>query len=160
GDGHVVGKIDIDEANNGTDIQFSHDGGVAYVVDHQFNSYHVFNTMKGQGLTLPDGSKDVTTIFASPSRYGPGGAFPDQNCVPDALAPIVSEGPYRLAPQAQITVIDGIDPADPNGMGVKTGVDFDTKYYMDTGVSRMVPGGVADGIGTAPMGVGLSPDGE
>jgi YVTN family beta-propeller protein len=152
--GAVVGKIDIDEASTGTDIQFSLDGVAAYVVDHMFNSYHVFNTVKGQR------PEDVTTLFAAPSRFGPGGAEDDKPCVPDALAPVTSERPFRMQPQAQITTIDGIDPADLAGMAVKTGVDFDAKQYMDTGESRMIPGGIPDGIGTAPMGVGLSPDGE
>ena len=47
GSGNVVGKIDIDEANNATDIEFSPDGRVAYVVDLMFHSYHVFNTRAG-----------------------------------------------------------------------------------------------------------------
>jgi hypothetical protein len=66
-DGARVGKIDIDEANNATDIEFSADGQAAYVVDLMFNSFHVFNTRRGQG-------SDVTTLFASPSARGPGGA--------------------------------------------------------------------------------------
>src|SRR5882762_10011368 len=61
-DGHLVGKLDFDEANNGTDIEFSPDGTVAYVVDLMFNSYHILNTRKGQG-------SDVTTIFAAPSSF-------------------------------------------------------------------------------------------
>src|SRR5206468_7425430 len=55
--GAVVGKLDIDEANNATDIELSPDGTTAYVVDLMFNSYHVFDTRKGQGA-------DVTTLFA------------------------------------------------------------------------------------------------
>ena len=47
----VVGKIDVDEANNATDIEFSADGTVAYVVDLMFNSYHVFNTARGRAAT-------------------------------------------------------------------------------------------------------------
>src|SRR5438034_2818275 len=63
-DGHVVGKLDIDEANNATDIELSPDGTTAYVVDLMFNSYHVFDTRKGQGA-------DVSTLFAPPSAFGP-----------------------------------------------------------------------------------------
>jgi sugar lactone lactonase YvrE len=150
--GRVVGKIDIDEANNGTDIQFSHDGGVAYVVDHMFNSYHVFNSVKGQR------PEDVTTLFAQPSSFGPGGADDAKPCVSDALAAVTSERPFRIAPQAQLSVIRDYDPADVNGMPVATGLDFDTAAYMTSGVSQMRA--VPDGVGTAPMGVALSPDGE
>src|SRR4029077_2720561 len=57
GDGHKIGKIDIDEATQTSDIQFSLDGSAAYVFDQGFNSYHVFNTVKGQR------PNDVTTIF-------------------------------------------------------------------------------------------------
>src|SRR5207249_3893420 len=93
-DGHVVGKLDIDEANNATDIELSPDGTTAYVVDLMFNSYHIFNTRKGQGA-------DVTTLFAPPSAFGPGGADSARPCVPDALRPVAPENPFRLAPQAQ-----------------------------------------------------------
>jgi lactonase family protein with 7-bladed beta-propeller len=144
--GQVVGKIDIDEANNGTDIQFAHDGSVA------FNSYHVFNAVKGQR------ADDVTTIFAQPSAFGPGGADDAKPCVSDALAAVTSERPFRIAPQAQLSVIRDYDPADVNGMPVATGLDFDAATYMTTGVSQMRA--VPDGVGTAPMGVALSPDGE
>jgi DNA-binding beta-propeller fold protein YncE len=152
GTGQVVGKIDIDEANNGTDIAFSADGTVAYVVDHMFNSYHVFDTARGQ---RPD---DVTTLFAGPSRFGPGGAEDGSPCVSDALASVVSERPFRVAPQAQISVIRDYDPADLNGGVVATGLDFDAAAYMASGVSQMRA--VPDGIGTAPMGVAVSPSGE
>src|SRR5262249_35625800 len=100
GDGHVVGKLDIDEANNASDIEFSSDGGVAYVVDQMFNSIHIFNTRKGQ-----DG--DVTTLFAAPSKFGPGGAQSSLPCQANALDPVTNEGKFRMAPQAQITTIDG-----------------------------------------------------
>src|SRR5207247_5780582 len=79
GDGHLIGKIDVDEATQASDIQFSLDGSAAYVVDQGFNSYHVMPTVKGQR------ADDVTTIFAAPSTYGPGGAQPSHLCVPDAL---------------------------------------------------------------------------
>ncbi len=156
--GQVVGKIDIDEATNGSDIQFSPDGTVAYVVDLMFNSYHIFNTRRGQGEVLPNGSKDVTTLFASPSAYGPGGAAPDHTCVPEALVSVVNERPYRLAPQAQIVTINGVDPTDLMNNPVATGLDFDTAHFMSAGQSRMRA--VPDGIGTAPTGIALSPDGE
>jgi len=190
-DGHYVGKIDIDEANIASDIQFSDDGTAAYVVDVMFNSYHVFNTVRGQR------ARDVTTLFGGPSRLGPGGwngacvdatqkvlcADPppaacspircvldsdcptdatcvnqDTGCIPEALASVVSERPFRMQPQAQITTIDGYDPADVNGGPVNTGVEFDTVHFMNTGESRMRA--VPDAIGTAPMGLGLAPDGE
>ena len=41
---------------------------------------------------------------------------------------------------------------------VNTGLDFDVANYMTNGTSQMRP--VPDGIGTCPMGVGLSPDGQ
>jgi DNA-binding beta-propeller fold protein YncE len=157
--GERVGKIDIDEANNATDIEFSADGGVAYVVDEMFNSFHLFNTRKGQGA-------DVTTLFAPPSAFGPGGGQSNQACVPDALRPITSEAPFRVAPQAEIRIIDNYDAVDPSNMPVATGLDFDTAAYMNgaagppavpAGTSRMRK--VPDGVGTAPIGVRLSPDG-
>src|SRR5439155_1517653 len=85
-DGHVVGKLDIDEANNATDIELSPDGTTAYVVDLMFNSYHVFDTRKGQGA-------DVTTLFAPPSAFGPGGAAPIEPAsgLPDNLRCIKSD---------------------------------------------------------------------
>ena len=150
-DGHLVGKLDFDEANNGTDIEFSPDGGVAYVVDLMFNSYHILNTRKGQGT-------DVTTIFAAPSAFGPGGAETGKACVPDALRPITPEAPFRMGPQSQITVIDDYDPVDASNTVVTTGVEFDAATYMTTGRSRMRK--VADAIGTAPIGVRLAPDGR
>jgi DNA-binding beta-propeller fold protein YncE len=160
GDGHVVGKLDIDEANNATDIEFSTDGGVAYVVDHMFNSIHIFNTRKGQ-----DG--DVTTLFAAPSSFGAGGADASRPCISDALNSVTGEARFRMAPQSQITTIDGYnpvryDPSEPDPAKqytvANTGLDFDTATYMSTGASQMRP--VPDGIGTAPFGVRLAPDGQ
>src|SRR5205814_2198865 len=150
-DGHVVGKLDIDEANNATDIELSADGTTAYVADLMFNSYHVFDTRKGQGA-------DVTTLFAPPSAFGPGGADSSKPCVPDALRPVAPENPFRRAPQAQIVVIDGYDPVDTTNTAVATGLDFDAATYTSTGKSRMRK--VADGVGTAPIGVRLAPDGQ
>jgi DNA-binding beta-propeller fold protein YncE len=153
--GQVLGKIDIDEGSQVSDIAFSPDGTTAHVVDLGFNSYHVFNTVRGQR------PNDVTTLFAAPSRFGPGGAQgADSSCVTEALAAVVSEVPYRISPQAQISVIDGIDPFRFDGASfvtVATGVDFDVATYHASGVSQMIP--VADGVGTGPMGVALSPDG-
>jgi DNA-binding beta-propeller fold protein YncE len=156
-DGHIIGKIDVDEGTQASDIQFSPDGTAAYIVDQGFNSYHVMPTIKGQG-EMVNGKTDVTTIFAAPSAYGPGGGDPTHACVPEALQSVTSERPFRIAPEAQIVTIDGIDPADLNGMQVNTGVDFDTATYMTIGTSRMRQ--VPDGIGTEPMGVGLAPDGK
>src|SRR5207244_171861 len=117
-DGHVVGKLDIDEASNATDIELSLDGTTAYVVDSMFNSYHILSTKKGQGA-------DVTTLFASPSAFGPGGADPARSCVPDALRAVAPENRFRLTPQAQIVAIDGYDPVDATNTVVATGLDFD-----------------------------------
>src|SRR5262249_39547988 len=102
-DGTHVGKLDIDEAVMASDIEFSADGTTAFAVDEAFNSYHVFNTRKGQG-------NDVTTLFAPPGSYGPGGADPGHPCAIPALPPVTNERPFRMAPQAQITVIDGYNP--------------------------------------------------
>jgi DNA-binding beta-propeller fold protein YncE len=151
--GAVVGKIDVDEANHATDLEFSADGGVAYVVDQMFHSYHVFNTARGQG-------GDPTTLFAGVAANGPGGADPSARCIPDALNQIRTEGPYRMAPQAQITPIDGFDPVRIGDYArVDTGVDFDAATYMSTSppIEQMRP--VPDAIGTAPIGVRLSADG-
>src|SRR5439155_4283776 len=120
------------------------------VVDLMFNSFHILNTRRGQG-------GDVTTVFASPSAFGPGGADPRARCIPQALEPIVPEAPFRVAPQAELTTIRGHDPVDTHFAAVATGVDFDTPAFMQTGVSRMRH--VSDGVGTAPIGVRLAPDG-
>jgi DNA-binding beta-propeller fold protein YncE len=151
GSGNVVGKIDVDEANNATDIELSADGRVAYVVDLMFNSYHVFNTARGQ-------NGNPTTLFAAVSSNGPGGANPEAGCISEALRSVTGEGRFRMAPQAQITPIDGYDPVDPNFAPVQTGVEFDAATYHATSASQMRA--VADSIGTAPIGVRLSPDGQ
>ncbi|HWP65006.1 MAG TPA: hypothetical protein VNO26_03720 [Candidatus Limnocylindria bacterium] len=154
--GAVVGKIDIDEGSQATDIVFSDDGTTAYVVDQMFHSYHVFNTRRGQ-----DGNP--ATVFAGVSRFGPFGADPSQPCGSDALNSVTSERPHRLPPQTQIVAIDAGDPirvtkAVPTvGTAVPTGVDFDTRLYHQTGAAQMRA--VPDAIGTAPIGIGLSPDG-
>src|SRR5262245_32655371 len=150
GSGNVVGKIDVDEANNATDIELSADGRVAYVVDLMFNSYHVFNTARGQ-------NGNPTTLFASVSTNGPGGARPEAACIPAALISVSPERDYRMSPQAQITPIDGYNPVDPAFNPVNTGVEFDAAAFH-AGTPRMKP--VPDAIGTAPTGVRLSPDGQ
>jgi DNA-binding beta-propeller fold protein YncE len=149
--GNHVGKLDIDEAAIATDIEFSADGTTAFVVDQTFNSFHIFNTKKGQG-------SDVTTLFAGPGAFGPGGADPSAGCIPAALPSITSEVPYRMAPQAGIVTIDGHDPVDAQLNAVDTGVDFDTAAYHGSKISRMRA--VPDGIGTVPMGVRVSPTGD
>ncbi len=150
GSGNVVGKIDIDEANNATDIELSADGRAAHVVDLMFNSYHVFNTARGQ-------NGNPTTLFSSVSSNGPGGADPAAPCISEALRSVTSEADYRMAPQAQITPIDGYDPVDPALNPVNTGVEFDAAaYHAGTPQMKLVP----DAIGTAPTGVRLSPDGQ
>jgi len=154
--GDIVGKIDIDEASQATDMTFSADGRIAYVVDQMFHSFHVFNTLRGQ-----DGN--ATTLYRPVSRYGPGGAQPEDPCVADALGSVASEAPFRLDPQVQIAPIETGDPikvfaASPTtGSPVETGVDFDTRLYHETGTAVMRD--VPDAVGTAPIGVTLSPDG-
>jgi DNA-binding beta-propeller fold protein YncE len=149
--GNVVGKIDVDEAANASDIELAQDGREAYVVDLNFNSYHIFNTARGQG-------GDPTTLFAPVSTFGPGGANSSKGCIPQALTSVTSEAPFRVDAQSQITTIDGYDPIDTNFASVNTGVEFDTLTYQTIGKSqmRLVP----DGVGTAPIGVRLSPDGQ
>jgi hypothetical protein len=78
--------------------------------------------------------------------------------VPDALRPITPEGPFRMAPQAQLDVISDYEPVDATNTAVATGVDFDAATFMTTGRSRMRK--VSDGVGTAPIGVRLAPDGQ
>ncbi|MCW5893338.1 MAG: hypothetical protein KIT14_22725 [bacterium] len=143
GTGQQVGKIDIDEANQPTDIVFSPDGVTAYVVDQFFNSYHVLNTARGQ-----DGN--MTTAFAAGSRFGPGGAQPDQPCRGGAFL-TASEAPFILPPQGQIVPI-GVDPQLVGGGVINTGLE----YTVATGRMRPVP----DAIGTVPHGVAISPDGS
>src|SRR5262249_23008877 len=151
--GNVVGKIDVDEAANASDIELSADGRVAYVVDLVFNSFHILNTARGQ-------NGNPTTVFAAVSSNGPGGASPTKGCIPEALRSVSREDPFRMAPQAQITTIDGYDPVhfdplepDPTKQYkvVSTGVDFDTATFQAGGGSQMKL--VPDGIGTAPYGV-------
>jgi hypothetical protein len=153
-DGTRVGKVDIDEAAIATDIDFSADGTTAFVVDLTFNSVHLFNTRKGQGT-------DVTTLFASPSQNGPGGADPSAPCIPAALSSVVQgsgERQFRIPPQAQIVTIDGYNPVDPSFNVAKTGVDFDAVTYFNTGVSQMRV--VPDGVGTVPIGIRVAPTGD
>jgi hypothetical protein len=150
-DGTRVGKIDIDEAAIATDLEFSADGTTAFVVDQTFNSYHIFNTRKGQG-------SDVTTLFAGPSARGPGGGDPSMPCVAEALTSVTSERPFRLTPQAQIVTIDAYNPVDASFNVVDTGVDFDAVTYSNTGLSQMRA--VPDGVGTIPIGVRLSAAGD
>ena len=152
-DGHVVGKLDVDQASAPSDLAFSPDGTTAYIVDLAFNSYHIVNTRKGQ-------AGDVTTVFASPSAFGPGGADPSRGCLPDALRTIAPEGPFRLAPQAELTATDGYEPIDATGKAMRTGVDFDAATYVATTPPRSRMRSVPDGVGTGPIGVALSPDGE
>ncbi len=141
--GQVVGKIDVDEANQGTDFVFSSDGTAAFAVDQFFNSFHIFNTARGQGL-------NPTTLFASVSRFGPGGAQPSAPCTGGAFL-TSSEIPFILAPQAEITPIR-VDPLLIGGATAVTGNDYD----VTTGGMRAVP----DGIGTTPHGVALHPSGQ
>lgn len=150
-DGSRAGKIDIDEANHATDFELSADGTAVYVIDQTFNSYHILNTRKGQGT-------DVTTAFAGPSAFGPGGKDPSEPCVQDALRAITGENPFRMSPQAQITTIDGYNPVDTGYTVVDTGVDFDAVDHWDNGTDRMRV--VPDGIGTAPIGIRASADGH
>jgi hypothetical protein len=140
--GAVVGKIDVDEANQPTDIDFTSDGTTAVAVDEFFNSYHVFNTARGQ-----DG--DPTTVFASPSRFGPGGVQSQLDCQGGSFN-TSSELPFILPPQVQIVPI-GADPLFVGGTVANTGNEYD----VTTGQIRPVP----DGIGTGPHGVAVHPDG-
>jgi DNA-binding beta-propeller fold protein YncE len=154
--GEVVGKVDVDEANHATDMAFSADGATAYAVDQMFHSFHLFSTRRGQ-----DGNPG--TLFAPVARYGPFGIDPSRPCDADALGSVGPEGPFIIPRQAQITPIDGGDPIKvtrtdpPVSSPVATGVDFDTRRYHTGGSAamRLVP----DAIGTAPIGVALSPDG-
>ena len=92
-----------------TDIEFSPDGRVAYVVDLMFNSYHVFNTREGQdGETRRRSSPAV--VATAPAARSPTSA-----CVAGGAAlGDAARRPFRMAPQAQITPIDGYDPVDPS----------------------------------------------
>jgi DNA-binding beta-propeller fold protein YncE len=139
--GQVVGKVDIDEANHATDLVFTSGGQAAWTVDQFFNSVHVFNTARGQ-----DG--DPTTVFASPSRFGPGGTTPSQDCQGGSFL-TGSETPFIKPPQAQLVPI-AADPQLLNGAVAVTGNEYD----VSTGQMRAVP----DAVGTTPHGVALSPD--
>jgi len=140
--GQVVGKVDVDEANQGTDLDFSTDGTVAYTVDQFFNSFHLFNTLRGQ-----DGNP--TTLFASPSRFGPGGGNPNLPCTGGSFL-TTSELPFIFAPQVQIVPI-AADPVFVGGGAAATGNDYD----VTTGEMSAVP----DGVGTTPHGVAAHPSG-
>lgn len=140
--GEVVGKIDVDEANQGTDLVFDSSGQAAFAVDQFFNSFHVFNTARGQ-----DG--DPTTLFASPSRFGPGGVNSGQECTGGSFL-TQSETPFVLPPQAQLTPI-AADPLMVDGSGAAlTGNEYD----VTTGQMRPVP----DSVGTTPHGIAIHPD--
>jgi DNA-binding beta-propeller fold protein YncE len=139
--GQVVGKIDVDEANHGTDIVFSSDGTAAFVIDEFFNSLHIFNTARGQ-----DG--DPTTLFASPSRFGEGGVDPSGDCQGGSFL-TASELPFILPPQVQFTPIQA-DPVLLDGTVALTGNEYD----VTTGQMRPV----ADSVGTTPHGIAIAPD--
>jgi YVTN family beta-propeller protein len=139
--GQVVGKIDVDEANHGTDLVFNSDGTAAFVVDEFFNSLHIFNTARGQ-----DG--DPTTVFASPSRFGDGGVDPSGDCQGGSFL-TASELPFILPPQVQFTPI-AADPLLLDGSVALTGNDYDVL----TGAMKPV----ADSVGTTPHGVAIHPD--
>ncbi len=140
--GQTVGKVDVDEANQGTDLVFSADGTTAYTVDQFFNSLHIFNTARGQG-------GDPTTVFASPSHFGPGGVDPTKDCTGGSFL-TASELPFIRAPQAQLVPI-APDPVYVAGGVAFTGNDYD----VTTGQMHAVP----DSVGTVPHGVALHPDG-
>jgi DNA-binding beta-propeller fold protein YncE len=139
--GDVVGKVDVDEANQGSDIVFDSGGQAAFVVDQFFNSLHIFNTARGQ-----DG--DPTTVFASPSRFGPGGVNSSQDCQGGSFL-TSSELPFILPPQVQLTPI-AADPLLVPGGVANTGNEYD----VTTGQMRPVP----DAVGTTPHGVAIHPD--
>ena len=141
--GAVVGKVDIDEANQGTDLVFSADGLAAFVVDQFFNSLHVFNAHRGQ-------NGDPTTVFAGPSRFGPGGTSPTQDCTGGSFL-TGSETPFILPPQAQLVPI-AADPRLLDGNVALTGNEYD----VTTGAMRAVP----DSVGTTPHGIAIHPDGS
>ena len=162
--GAVVGKLDLDGASNATDLAFSADGTIAYVVDQMLHSLYVFNTRRGQ-----DGNP--ATLFASVAKSGPFGADPSQPCDGDP-ASVVDEAPFVLSPEVRITAARAGDPVQLVGAGatvVKTGVDFDARAYQTTLATRLADPAapmptarmraVADAVGTGPMGVALSPDG-
>lgn len=144
--GTVAGKIDIDEAANANQLVFSPDGGRAYNVDLTFNSYHVFDTARGQ-----DGNP--TTIFGNPNRFGPGGGDPSVACSGAPLSEQTPEGPFIIPPQAGVDTISGYDLSLKSTLDAAlTGVE----YTMADGQMRPV----ADGIGTAPIGIALTHDGQ
>src|SRR5262249_14486527 len=97
------------------------------------------------------------TLFGGPSAFSVGGADPSKPCIANALTSVTGESPFRVAPQAQLTPIDGYNPTDANFQVVKTGIDFDAVAFATSGVSRMRA--VTDSVGTAPIGVRLSADG-
>lgn len=140
--GEVVGKVDVDEANQGTDIVFRSDGLAAYVVDQFFNSLHIFNSHRGQ-------NGDPTTVFAGPSRFGPGGTTPAGDCQGGSFL-TGSETPFILPPQVQLTPI-AVDPRMIDGTTAITGNEYD----VTTGQMRAVP----DSVGTTPHGIAIHPDG-
>ena len=162
--GAVVGKLDLDGASNATDLAFSADGTVAYVVDQMLHSVYLFNARRGQ-----DGNP--ATLFASVAKSGPFGADPSQPCDGDP-ASVVDEAPFVLSPEVRITAAHGGDPVQLVGASatvVKTGVDFDARTYQTTLAARLADPAapmptarmraVPDAAGTGPMGVALSPDG-
>ncbi|TMB21308.1 MAG: hypothetical protein E6J71_08400 [Deltaproteobacteria bacterium] len=163
--GAVMGKLDLDGASNATDLVFSADGTVAYVVDQMVHTLYVFNTRRGQ-----DGNP--ATLFAPVAKLGPFGADPSRPCDGEPTASVTDEAPFILPPEVQITALHAGDPVKLEGASasvVSTGVDFDTRTYQTTLAARLADPAapmptarmrrVPDAIGTAPMGIALSPDG-
>jgi hypothetical protein len=75
--------------------RFSPDRKVACAVDLMFNSYHIFNTLRGQTAIRRRCSRRVVNRpgGADPRAASPGAALGEERA------------PYRMAPQSQITTI-------------------------------------------------------
>jgi DNA-binding beta-propeller fold protein YncE len=128
--GQVVDVIDIDEANLPSGLAFSPGAAAFYAVDQTFNSFQIANTAR-RG-----------TVFGGPPRAQPG------SCGANAFD-TQSESPFIVAPHVQLRAED-LPLLESGGIAL-TGLDYDVP------TNTMVP--IADGIGTTPIGVAISPDG-
>ncbi|GIW42028.1 MAG: hypothetical protein KatS3mg076_2605 [Candidatus Binatia bacterium] len=132
-----VDYIDVDDGGLVSGIGFSPDGTTAYLVDERFNLFGVFNPLRRD----PAGERPTITILGSDSTQPPGqcnGVFNDAR---DETA-----FDHYLPPSVELE--PGDMPVDESGSPVATG--------WDPFLGRAIP----DGVGTTPIGLAVSPDGQ
>jgi YVTN family beta-propeller protein len=142
--GESRGRLDVANGGQVSGLAFSADGTVAYATDQIANGFYVLSTARGSG-------GNPSSLFGPVARKGPGGVARDTPCSwePDDVD---AEDPHLLPPQARLVPTGGMNPLDATTLTpVATGLEF------AIGLGAMVD--VADGAGTTPIGLALSPGG-